>query len=1323
MSLRFPPSGDSRYTPRDRSPPPRFERRGSNQHGPPGPLRNSDNSYRPGELSSSSNNARDVPGAPRGPRESMRGGSYAPRGRGYGGRDSRDSRDNQFFRRDSDRDFSRRDTERRSPGLNRNRSRTPPTRDYRDSRDGRDLPPRSLDMNRVSRDSRDNGPLSATSVSSDSQLSAGGFHRGSFRRGRGDWDRGRGRGNFSDDRDSFNRVRSRSRERWDRDYRDDRSRDHDRDTIRRDEEKWDRDRERFRGDPPVRPDSRNSIGSHSNTSNSLPGGGSVGPSNTDRFRENSKPAMISEGPRRSSFAQSHGRPELNRNPSNLQPPSSPMQFPQVPEFGTFKPPTAQPVTKPIQTSPKDEQSPNSLKPDVADPIKMAPKGPKADLNSVQPPTAPKNFPRGPQYAASSPVRPYESHHHHHHPSPSIQSPSTSRFGPTGQASYTQTPSSLPRIRNPLYTSPELANKSIPPTGPTTTIASSTESASRPYSESETPTGPSSFSPSGVRIPTEPKAARQMRPTINPRSSKPSAITWVNPRIQQKPSILQPLNQNFPKKEDEHVYRSTAGSPGREVRPGSQASTSAEIDFHSSKAIENSNSIVRTTVSPAEIPSAIQGLRSASPVEDDEDVVDEDDDSMVLNQDDFDEQETQFQKKVESLRSRLTDWKKDPKILFALETIDVYASAIEDLENGYVPPPEPVEEKPDLTVVNKIPAAMPTPPSEALIIKDAGSNEDAPKDIDVTLADLPLDGLTYLEDGYLTPKSFAFSEDETMEESLCERVKQSLALVNKADEELREEYANLYRQWREEVELLDEEKARQEAEETRAPTPLSGIAEPAVTPVPESGRRSGRNATERDLEKVIALSAAEAAVSEALQAPPDMSDKPDYTREAVIPDMLSEEDQQIYVFQDLNNLIPNGSWADFTDNPEDNYVFKALNYFPPKDDFTEEEQECFKDAYALYPKKWGYLATHMNELMLERHADKGDGEKPRPRDFHECILHYYLTKKATHPMYKTLPGKRGKGRRKGPRTGPRTRNLLLNVSDGVNDTPVRMTDTGRPKRAAAPSFDNKEKKEAEAQAQAQKASSRRNGASLLLKPTNGTTDGTQEKPPARRGRQANKDKTAKRGAKGATNTANASPSKKVKDAEVTVPDIQMQDVLQSRDLEGAHLLAEFSGLPQPSQPPPAVPFTQPIQPEEWRVDRLVSVNQPIQAAPTVIPSPALARSVIDPMVVQPDLIPPQQPQQPIVHHRQMSPQGPPLAIQNQPPLPPSQPPSNGMPVTPPTSAPLAVKQGQSRVLQNNSYWSVHEEQHFKKLIQRHGHDWAAISQEMPVKTETMVSTNF
>ncbi|KAI4152884.1 MAG: hypothetical protein LQ340_002650 [Diploschistes diacapsis] len=1315
MFSRFTPTGDSRYTPRDRDrdrdrSPPRLERRGSNQHGSPIAPRNTDNSYRPDDAPASSANPRDGPrDPPRGPRITHdgggRGGSYSSRGRGYA---ARESRDNQFPRRESDRDWQRRDAfDRRSPPP-RNRSRTPPGKDYRDTRDPRDLPGRELDMSRITRNVRDGGPMSATSTHSDSPFSIGGFYRGSsFRgRGRGDWDgRGRGRGGLSDDRDPF-RARSRSRDRITRDFRDERGRDHERDSSRRDDDKkseWDRDGDRYRRDPPLRPDSRNSTGSQH---------ASATPSHASAPYQQSKPAgLIAESSRRSSFALPQARPELSRNASTPQPPSSPLTSVQVPMFGAVNPSIVAPTSKPstAQTSPK-EASPTPGRSDSADPTKVAPKAPKAELNA-QPPIGPKaalGFQRRAPFPLNSPGRAYDAHYD----AVAGQSPSMSRFG--GPVTPSSAPlSSAPRIRAfPPWASPEMGSRPIPSEAPTSVHS---------YQCPDTPSS-LTFANTSSRIPTGPKASQpSIRAPMNPRGSKPSTMTWVNPKLQ-RPSILQPLAQHAARKDDGKTARPSTSGSNREMSKGISRAFAAA----SSPSLEDATrlkpgfSVTGKDKPEAQVPSEATSPRAASPEDEDENAAEDDEENMDLfDQEDFEEAERQFVKEMDALRSKMVPSPtKHPTLLVLLEELDALASAAEDLENGVLPPK--IEEPPTSTR----PVSMPTPPNEASSIKKSEEPMQFKLEREESVIDdLPLQGLPYLANGIPTPISDVdFLDERDCEEQLCQQIKHSLAVENETDEELRQEFARLYRNWREEVELYDRERAEiEEAEERRFATPLpEGPAEPATAPSAQGdtsiNKRREMYADDQDLQKILDRTKTENDMKTMQQAQ-DSQERADPTREASIPDMLTASEERLYLFEDVNNRVNAAS------------TLQVFRFIPPSDDFKDEEQEHFKEAYVATPKKWGFIAQAINRAMTDTHDQRGDGEKFRHRDFHDCIRHYYLTKKES--LYKNMQSKRGRKRGRGTGVRGRKPKAILGSSTLPDDSPNKVTDTGRPKRSAAPEFNSKEKKEADSMGRGSTYRARGGGGiSMLNKPLAAPNESTPEKTPARRGRQPNKDKGAKRGAKPTVLAPNVSPIKKPGVAEpAPVPEPPLNEGFQQRDLETAEVLAGFGGAVTGSQQQPPVPVPQITQPEDRRVDSQSEASHvpsvaPVQALATAEslegrpPLAPVQQTLATALPIQPQISPPQLPPEVVV--AQSVPQTPVQQPQQQ-----SMAASHTQPgVAMQAAAPAPAKQNQSSRAagQTSSYWSVQEQQDFEALVKHYGRDWEAVGREMPLKTETMVSLN-
>ena len=226
------------------------------------------------------------------------------------------------------------------------------------------------------------------------------------------------------------------------------------------------------------------------------------------------------------------------------------------------------------------------------------------------------------------------------------------------------------------------------------------------------------------------------------------------------------------------------------------------------------------------------------------------------------------------------------------------------------------------------------------------------------------------------------------------------------------------------------------------------------PAPTStGRRGGRNTattdvvnSEREFEAVIQILADQDA-----QAQYDKKKEKGST-EALIPDMILERKQ---LFQDYTNILK--------DSGERKVAFGTL---PPTVDWSETEKQVFTDRYLQTPKQWQKIADHLPG-----------------RTYKDCIRHYYLTKKIVGYKEKLRIPKKGKRRNAKARSNawangqppPRTRqSKLINADaarkaagtplplevkvqgeddEGVDSEDVTMpiTETGRPRRAAAPVF--------------------------------------------------------------------------------------------------------------------------------------------------------------------------------------------------------------------------------------------------------------------------------
>lgn len=137
--------------------------------------------------------------------------------------------------------------------------------------------------------------------------------------------------------------------------------------------------------------------------------------------------------------------------------------------------------------------------------------------------------------------------------------------------------------------------------------------------------------------------------------------------------------------------------------------------------------------------------------------------------------------------------------------------------------------------------------------------------------------------------------------------------------------------------------------------------------PTSGRRNRRHGdlvtTEAEFQEILKTlenEEKESPVAKALRVA------------ATIPDLIVDPiKRDAFKFMDSNNFVFNKQkWANRV-----NTDFE--------DTFTEKEHDMFCDAYCQFPKKFGQIARAMGGLRLSQ----------------ECVLHYYMTKKAVN--YKLL----------------------------------------------------------------------------------------------------------------------------------------------------------------------------------------------------------------------------------------------------------------------------------------------------------------------------------
>ncbi|KAF2095201.1 hypothetical protein NA57DRAFT_45110, partial [Rhizodiscina lignyota] len=267
----------------------------------------------------------------------------------------------------------------------------------------------------------------------------------------------------------------------------------------------------------------------------------------------------------------------------------------------------------------------------------------------------------------------------------------------------------------------------------------------------------------------------------------------------------------------------------------------------------------------------------------------------------------------------------------------------------------------------------------------------------------------------------------------------LASEHKAEaihrEELRVEYAERYRQWRrnaqalrrkEQEEVEAKQRAQKLAEKTKTPEPDPATAALPL-PTPTEGRRSHRFASQLDWEIAIQASLETAKEDQAKQEREAQKVQADLEKEAEIPPMASHREIVVRRFHDTNQAR----------RPE--RAIEIFDFVPPEDDFTEEEHNILVAGYKSEPKAWGKIAQSLPG-----------------RTYKDCINHYYATKWSTD--YKSLKDRRRKALRGRARALRAARSNALISGLGAKDDDElapAVTETGRPKRLAAPTFGEKD----------------------------------------------------------------------------------------------------------------------------------------------------------------------------------------------------------------------------------------------------------------------------
>ncbi|KAI0381560.1 hypothetical protein F5Y04DRAFT_254837 [Hypomontagnella monticulosa] len=416
--------------------------------------------------------------------------------------------------------------------------------------------------------------------------------------------------------------------------------------------------------------------------------------------------------------------------------------------------------------------------------------------------------------------------------------------------------------------------------------------------------------------------------------------------------------------------------------------------------------------------------------------------------------------------------------------------------------------------------------------------------------------------------------------------------------------------------------------------------------PEGGTRRGRYASERDLERILEESRRVEIEKKERQM---QAERERYRteKEAMLPPQYQDpKEREDNSYKDITGLI----------QPEK--IVAAWQLLRPVDNFTEEETVTFEKAYLEYPKQWGRVSAPLAE-----------------RDFGTTIQFYYLKKEKEELNLKEKLKKRPRQRKKGGRGKQRSSALVSELGNGDNDNEENQ-ETGengerrRPRRAAAPTFNSEATPATDGEGGTPAGTPGRRGGAK--------GDGTEKPERKPRGRRAAKDKEPKQPR--VNQTLAAAPPAGTKgnrsrsSSRVHGPEWTPQQA--SGDV--TRVPAQYELAPNtPAVPPAAIPASFPPTQPILSPDRGV--------APPPPPPVSMSVDTMGPPPLRPE---------------------------------------------PPTQAPVSLLDlGQPAAsdrrsgTQASSYWSVPEANDFPQLLRSFGSDWQAIAIHMRTKTPVMIKNYY
>lgn len=740
--------------------------------------------------------------------------------------------------------------------------------------------------------------------------------------------------------------------------------------------------------------------------------------------------------------------ELTRRPSAVAPPSALVREPrreveQSDYFGRRDtshpiayqppPPPSASVTAGLDYGPPPAAPAITLseKPPPPQPRAVRPESPAQSATPFQPPSGPKAD-RLPQSTS-----------HSQKPAAHLDVLKGDTAQQGSKVAATSSPTELfPRKMEPKSEpKPPMAHtpdKTMPPnvpSGPRSSFGSSFRSRP-PLSETGTSFLTPKTSPGDSRgppIPTGPRLVREREVNREVRESRDgvwpptqpgtSSRSWISPEYNRaKPSIMSPINRERP------AFAPT-GPRSLSILPPSNDKTRG---YPSS----NAPSINGLTTSPKPTGRPLSVIPRAEEASEDADMSLPVSSDEEADEDEFDEDDFAASEQKYANERRLLEARKPPPLLHdmtirgllvkmqlmnmianqveiqPMQNKDLVDASTKEVGHAQIGLPSPAElsegmEKPDIKHPQPRGRPLREPPVNPIPTP-------------------PIEDLPYLTKQNSQPIVFEDSDDEVQRESVMTLIRQEFEreAFDWQDElqEMSAEYQKNYTAWKQDTANLDH--ALRETQLSPAPASPAPSAAPSVTAsVNHERTRGGRNTTEADLQAAIALSQQTMKEEEERREREAASSSvPNYDHEADVPAMAKPLNDELSLFEDTNKLIPI------------ELALEVFAYVPPEDDFTPEEQLAFIQAYCQTPKKWGKIA-----------------EALPGRSYQDCITHYYLTK--GDAKYKDIWRRSQPKRRRGrAATKPRSTALMseLVYRDGEEGV-VAVTDTGRPRRAAAPTF--------------------------------------------------------------------------------------------------------------------------------------------------------------------------------------------------------------------------------------------------------------------------------